>query len=439
MNKQSIINTISFYTLGCKLNQAESDAIAENLRRRGYSIVPFKAPADLTVINTCTVTNEADSKSRQMIRSAIKTSPDGRVVAMGCYAQIKPKDLAAIDGVDMVLGTNEKYRLPELLEELVEDRTSPLVYVNDSGEINDYRESEFISATGRTRAFLKIQEGCDYYCSYCIIPFARGKARSRRYDECLSEAVSLVSKGYRELVLTGINIGTWNDGDKQLVDLLEGLSQVAGLARIRISSIEPNTVTDRLLKLVNDRPNICPHLHIPIQSGSPAVLKRMRRKYQLDDYHNLARRINRIAPGIALGTDIIAGFPGETEEEFGETISAIEELPFTYLHIFRYSNRDGTVAAKLTDHVDYHTTKKRAAILRQMGMKKKEQYSQKYLESVRPVLFESADGNGQISGMTNNYIRVKVSGDENLSNTIWSVRLIEDCGSYFKGQPEEQL
>ena len=435
MNKQSPIKTVSFHTLGCKLNQAETDAIAADFQLQGYQIVPFRKAADLIVINTCTVTDKADSKSRQMIRNAIKASPRGRIVAMGCYAQIRPEELSAIDGIDMVLGTNEKYHLLQFLKELESgNHAEPLVYVNDIGDINSYHESPFISTTGRTRAYLKIQEGCDYYCSYCIIPFARGKARSRSFYDCLNEARSLVEKGYRELILTGINVGTWHEDDRHLDDLLDGLSSVVGLERIRVSSIEPNTVSDRLLELIAERDNICPHLHIPLQSGSPEVLRRMRRKYLLQDYYGLAERITKIAPDIAWGTDIITGFPGETEDEFQQTISAIQELPFTYLHIFRYSERYGTIASKLPGQVDFQVKKKRAVILRELGNKKKRKYIQKYIGRDQLVLFETTDTQGLFTGMTPNYMRVKVESDQALTNTIQTVKIIRDFGSYVEGQ-----
>ncbi|NQT98269.1 MAG: tRNA (N(6)-L-threonylcarbamoyladenosine(37)-C(2))-methylthiotransferase MtaB [Candidatus Marinimicrobia bacterium] len=435
MNRQTPIKTVSFHTLGCKLNQAETDAIAADFKSQGYKIVPFRKVADLIVINTCTVTDKADSKSRQMIRNAIKASPRGRIVAMGCYAQIRPEELSAIDGIDMVLGTNEKYHLLQFLKELESgNHAEPLVYVNDIGDITSYHESPFISTTGRTRAYLKIQEGCDYYCSYCIIPFARGKARSRPFYDCLNEARSLVEKGYRELILTGINVGTWHEDDRQLADLLDGLSSVAGLERIRVSSIEPNTVSERLLEMVAERDNICPHLHIPLQSGSPAVLRRMRRKYLLQDYYGLAERIAKIAPDIAWGTDIITGFPGETEDEFQQTISAIQELPFTYLHIFRYSERYGTIASKLPGKVDFQVKKKRAVILRELSTKKKRKYIQKYIGRDQLVLFETTDTQGLFTGMTPNYIRVKVESDQALTNTIQTVKIIRDLGLYVEGQ-----
>ncbi len=435
MNRQTPIKTVSFHTLGCKLNQAETDAIAADFKSQGYKIVPFREAADLIVINTCTVTDKADSKSRQMIRNAIKASPRGRIVAMGCYAQIRPEELSAIDGIDMVLGTNEKYHLLQFLKELESgNHAEPLVYVNDIGDINSYHESPFISTTGRTRAYLKIQEGCDYYCSYCIIPFARGKARSRPFYDCMNEARSLVEKGYRELILTGINVGTWHEDDRQLADLLDGLSSVAGLERIRVSSIEPNTVSDRLLELVVERDNICPHLHIPLQSGSPEVLRRMRRKYLLQDYYGLAERIAKIAPDIAWGTDLIAGFPGETEDEFQQTISAIQELPFTYLHIFRYSERYGTKASKLPGQVDFQVKKKRAVILRELGTKKKRKYIQNYIGREQLVLFETTDTQGLFTGMTPNYMCIKVESNQALTNTIQTVKIIRDLGSYVEGQ-----
>ena len=299
------IRRVSFHTLGCKLNQAETAAIAALFARRGYEVVPFRQAADLTYINTCTVTNEADAKSRQIIRQAVRASPGGRVVAVGCYAQVRPEEVAvgcyaqvrpeevaALDGVDMVLGTHEKYQIFDLLDRLEEGkRERPLVLVTDTGDLETYDESPFISATSRTRAFLKVQEGCDYACSYCIIPMARGRARSRPLASCLSEVRRLVAEGFREVVLTGVNVGTWVDGDHRLHHLLAQVSDVAGLRRIRVSSIEPNLVTDELLKVVAERENICPHFHVPLQHASDRILRAMRRRYTMADYRRVMDRI----------------------------------------------------------------------------------------------------------------------------------------------------
>jgi threonylcarbamoyladenosine tRNA methylthiotransferase MtaB len=434
LKKQQKIKTVSFHTLGCKLNQAETNSIRSKFIDNGFTIVPFKATADLTIINTCTVTNSADSKSRQAIRTAIKSSPNGRVVAMGCYSQIKPKELGEINGIDMILGNQEKYKIFSLINQLETDTLeAPLIYVSNYDEIEVYEDLPFILSTGRTRAFLKIQEGCDYFCSYCIIPFARGKARSRKLQSTIDEAKRLVDNGYQELVLTGINIGTWNDNGFSLIDLLEHLSDIEGVKRIRISSIEPNTVTDDLLHLISGRENICNHLHIPLQSGSQTVLERMGRKYIISDYIDLVSRVNSIIPNVGLGTDIIVGFPGESKKEFMETNQFIEENPFSYLHVFRYSERTGTKASQMLNKVSAKEMKKRSVFLHKMGEKKQSFFNDRFINHTVPVLFETRKG-GRITGLTENNIRVIVKSSDIKQNTIRFVKLVENIGNEVLGR-----
>ena len=439
MRNRDSSRTASFYTLGCKLNQSETNAIQQEFVQRNYDIVPFGEPANISVINTCTVTNQADSKSRSVIRKAVKASPDGRVVVTGCYAQIRPEEIQAIEGVNLILGTAEKHHLFDYLDR-AENGLEPLVFVNESGEIDSYDESFFISSSTRTRAFLKIQEGCNYYCSYCIIPFARGKARSRSYDSAIEEAKRLVDEGYREIVLTGINVGTYRHENGQITllhDLLSGLSDINGLDRIRISSIEPNTITDELLLLVKERENICPHLHVPLQSGSNTILAAMQRKYKYEEYLEVIDRIRIILPDTALGTDVIVGHPGETDELFRETAECVMELPFTYLHIFRYSPREGTVAARMTEQVPEPVKKERSAVLREIGIKKKKKYAQRFEGQTLPVLIESQREDGTYSGLTPNYLRVSITQKGTiipLINTIEKVFINKVNGSNLEGK-----
>jgi len=411
MNKSNGKKKASLYTLGCKLNQSETNAIQREFTQRDYDILPFGEPADISVINTCTVTNQADSKSRSAVRKAVKASPDGRVVVTGCYAQIRPDEVEAIEGVNLILGTAEKHHLFDYLDQ-TNDREEPLIFVDECGEVDSYDESLFVSSSSRTRAFLKVQEGCNYYCSYCIIPFARGKARSRSYENAIDEAKRLVDEGFREIVLTGINVGTYryqNGRIYLLHNLLSGLSDIDGLERIRVSSIEPNTVTDELLYLVKERENICPHLHVPFQSGSDTILASMQRKYKYKEYLEVMQRIAAILPDAAIGTDIIVGHPGEAEAEFQETEKRVAELPFTYLHVFRYSPREGTVAARMTDQVPEPVKKERSAVLRKIGIKKKQKYAQRFVGQTLPVLIESQQEDGTYSGLTPNYLRVSFS------------------------------
>ena len=424
-DRRHSIRRVSFYTLGCKLNQAETASIAALFARRGYEVVPFRQPADLTYINTCTVTNEADAKSRQIIRQAVRASPGGRVVAVGCYAQVKPEEVAALDGVDMVLGTHEKYQIFDLLDRLEGgQRDRPLVRVTDTGDLETYDESPFISATSRTRAFLKVQEGCDYACSYCIIPMARGRARSRPLTSCVSEVRRLVAEGFREVVLTGVNIGTWGDGAHRFHHLLAQVSDVAGLRRVRVSSIEPNLVTDELLKVVAGSEKICPHFHVPLQHASDRILRAMRRRYTMADYRRIMDRITAALPDAAIGADVIVGFPGETDADFQQLADALTRLPTTYHHIFRFSERTGTVAAKLTDPVDPVLRKERSAVLREISRKKEQTYAQRFIGQIKEVYFERSVKEDRWEGLTDNYLRVRVPvNGQRLEQTFQPVRL----------------
>jgi threonylcarbamoyladenosine tRNA methylthiotransferase MtaB len=420
----SEIQTVSFKTLGCRLNQSETDAIEAKFRERNYTVVPFGETADLTIINTCTVTNEADRAGRYEIRKAVRFSRKGRIVVTGCYAQIKPEEIRTIDGVDLILGNQEKYKIFDYLDRLEKGKEEePLVFVTDSRKLDSIAADGFVSAASRTRAFLKIQDGCDYYCSFCIIPFARGRARSRPFYEALDEAKKLADLGYREIVLTGVNIGTYcseeNGRPRRFVDLVDRLQQIGGLARLRISSIEPNTVTDSLLMLMGRSKVICPHLHIPIQSASDALLSAMRRKYRRARIERLMDKIKTMIPEAGVGTDIIIGFPDETEERFEETLRFVETAGFSYLHIFPFSPRDGTPAAKLANAVPLDVIRRRAGALRAVSKKLRADFASRFVGRTLSVLFEEPDGDLQ-AGYTPNYIRVRVR-----SNTDWQGELRE--------------
>ena len=432
----STIRRVSFHTLGCKLNQAETSAIAAMFRLRGYQIVPFRQEADLTFINTCTVTNEADAKSRQAIRQAVRASPGGRVVAAGCYAQIAPHEVAALEGVDMVLGSREKHRMLEFLDLLEGGKlATPLVRVGDKEELETWDETSFYSepaagealgstpVAGRSRAFLKVQEGCSYQCSYCIIPVARGAGASRPLEDCLAAARRLVAAGSGEIVITGVNIGTWQWQGQQLHHLLGKLSDLRGLRRIRVSSIEPNLVTDELLHVMAERDNIAPHLHVPLQHASDAVLKAMRRRYLFRDYRQILERIRTALPQAAIGADVIVGFPGETEGDFAQLAEALTTLPLTYHHIFRYSERSGTVAAHMTSAVDPALRKRRGRVLREISHKRRETVAQQAVGQTRLVHLERPVGAGSWEGLTDNYLRVRVSVPGPLDDRFQPVRL----------------
>lgn len=429
----SELKSFNIKTLGCKLNQSEGDSIQEELQGSGLMLKDFQEEVDLSIINTCTVTNDADSKSRAAIRSAIRQSPQARIVVTGCYAQIKPEEIKSIEGVNLILGSQEKYKILDYLKELGPDPDQCITHVK--AHEDDFLEGSdaFISASTRTRAFLKVQEGCDYYCSYCIIPFARGKARSRNIANSVEEAKRLVEKGFQELVLTGINIGTFKDGERKLYHLLAELEKIPGLNRIRISSIEPNTVDDELLKLIANSEIICQHLHIPLQAGNDEILQAMNRKYSLEDYTSLLERINRLSGQVALGTDIIVGFPGESEDHFRKTLEFLELHPFTYFHVFRYSDRTGTVASRLENHIDSNIIKDRSKILLSLSQKKKTAFSKCFETQEKEVLFEQCHEN-QYSGYTDEYLRVQVDSKEDLRNKIAKVKLGKWQGNCFQGQ-----
>ncbi len=430
------IQRVSFHTLGCKLNQAETASIAAGFRARGCQVVPFRQAADLTFINTCTVTHEADAKSRQAIRQARAASPGGRLVVAGCYAQLKPVEISALEGVDLILGSREKFQVLELLEQLGRGGGErPLVYVAGNDDIEAYDESPFISATSRTRAFLKVQDGCDYTCSYCIIPAARGRARSRSLEDCLGEARRLMAAGYRELVLTGVNIGTWGEGELLFHDLLAGISETEGLRRLRISSIEPELITSRMLEIMAERENICPHLHLPLQHASDRILGAMRRRYSFGDYQATLERVVTMVPGIAVGADLIVGFPGETEDEFNQLAEAVNALPLTYHHIFRYSERQGTVAARLEGSVDPKERKRRSALLRAISRRKRKAYALGFLGQTREVYFEGQPRDGQWEGLTDNYLRVRMAGSGSGRDPFQLVRLKQLDGEVLQGTP----
>ncbi len=413
------ISTASFKTLGCRLNHAEMDALAMRLADRGVTIRPFGEPVDLTVINTCTVTNDADKDSRYAIRQAIRKSPKGRIVVTGCYAQMSPEAVRAIEGVDLVLDNAEKNHLIAYLGGWVAREE-----VSDDPERG--RQNLFeVTGPNRTRANLKIQDGCDYHCSFCIIPFARGHAQSLNFGNIVKEAEDLVARGIKEIVLTGVNIGTYyseeNGRPRRFVDLVNRLQETEGLARLRISSIEPNTVTDSLLKLMSRSKVVCPHLHIPIQSASDAILAAMRRKYRRNRLERLMDKIRNAMPEAGIGTDVIVGFPGETEKEFEETHRFIETEGFSYLHVFPFSTRNGTAAEKLREPVPSEEIHRRAGILRELDERLQANFKNRFHGCTLSVLFEEPEADLQV-GYTPNYLRVRVTSKRDLRGEIREVK-----------------
>ena len=413
---------VSIHTLGCKLNYSESSTIGLDLEKNGYEIVGFEDSPDVYIINTCSVTDFADRKNRKIIRKAKKINPDSKIVVVGCYAQLKPDEIMNIEGVDLVLGADEKFRVSEHLSA---DNIDKKVFSCQIEDISDFHHS--FSYGERTRSFLKIQTGCDYLCTYCTIPKARGKSRSGEPDEIIRNAEVIASKGIREIVLTGVNIGDYGKGlgraDIDFLYLLRRLDQVNGIDRIRISSIEPNLLTDEIIDFVADSQIIVPHFHVPLQSGSDEILELMKRRYLTDLYSNRIHEIRKKIPHAGIGVDVIVGFPGESDRHFEETCHFLEGLDISYLHVFTFSERSGTPAASMTDQVPVGIRRKRNEILTQISNEKIFKFNSSFLNTTRKVLAEKSRSKNEYSGFTDNYIRVKFNSEAEVENKIVDVKL----------------
>ena len=418
---------VAFYTLGCKLNFSETSTIARNFHNEGFERVEFEEHADIYVINTCSVTESADKRFRTIVRQAQRVNPDAFVAAIGCYAQLKPEELAAVDGVDLVLGATEKFKLTDYLNDLTK---------NDKGEIHscEIDDADFYvgsySIGDRTRAFLKVQDGCDYKCTYCTIPLARGISRSDTLENVLQQSAEIAAQDIKEIVLTGVNIGDYGKGEfgnkhheHTFLELVQALDTVEGIHRLRISSIEPNLLKNETIDFVAGSNSFVPHFHIPLQSGSNHILKRMRRRYMRELYVDRVQRIRETMPHACIGVDVIVGFPGETDELFLETYKFLQELDISYLHVFTFSERDNTLAAEMDGVVPIRTRRKRSKMLRGLSVKKRRAFYESQIGNVRSVLFESEDKDGFTHGFTDNYVRVKVPYDASLSNTLHDVKL----------------
>jgi len=419
--------TVALHTLGCKLNHAETSTIARQFLKRGFEVVDFGLPADVTLINTCSVTARADRECRQLIRRSLRVSPRSSVLVTGCYAQLRPEEVASIEGVRAVLGSQEKFRIFDLIDP--SDTTAgPAVHVSEIGETDDFGPAYSSAENGRTRAFFKVQDGCDYNCSFCTIPLARGASRSQAIDACVAQAGELVAQGYREIVLTGVNVGDYGRKDgNSLLELLRALESVPGLERLRISSIEPNLLTDEIINLVAASETICNHFHIPLQSGDDDILRRMRRRYRTDQYAVRIDRIRNVMPECGIGVDVIAGFPGESERHFANTCAFLDAIDVTYLHVFTYSERPGTPASADADQVRPEERFRRNRVLTTLGRRKKERFLQRVIGSRRMVLFESETENGMRFGLTEEYIRVGVPEEGTAENLLAPVDLLR-CG-----------
>lgn len=425
--------SVAFYTLGCKLNFSETSTIARSFKAAGYTETAFDTPADVYVINTCSVTENADKKFKTIVKQALKQNPEGFLVAIGCYAQLKPEALAALDGVDLVLGANEKFNVVDFVESKTASETA--IHACSIDAVEQYIGSYAIGE--RTRAFLKVQDGCDYKCTYCTIPLARGFSRSDTLDNILRQANEIAAQDIKEVVLTGVNIGDFGKGefgakkhDHTFFDLVNALDEVSGLERIRISSIEPNLLRQETIDFVADSKRFVPHFHIPLQSGSNYILAAMRRRYQRELYVKRVAQIKARMPQACIGVDVIVGFPGESEEHFMETYHFLNELDVSYLHVFTYSERENTLAASMSAVVPKAVRAKRSKMLRGLSQKKRRAFYESQLGTEQEVLFESENKNGYIHGFTPNYVKVKAFWDPALCNTIKRVRLtaIDDDG-----------
>lgn len=414
----------SLHTLGCRLNQAETSVLGEGLRQKGFELVEFGQPTDLLVLNTCSVTADAERTSRYLIRKTLKHSPRAFVAVTGCYAQTGADVLRQHAGIDLIVGNQFKLDLASYIPPVyaLQKRSAPEIRHTRAISREEFDLPHF-GEPDSTRALLKIQDGCSAMCSFCIIPFARGHERSRRADDVMREAESLVARGYREVVLTGVNIGQYSQDGYDICALLRRLDQVTGLDRIRISSIEPTTVTDELIELMASSTKVCPYLHIPLQSGDDRILSAMNRRHTVQDYVGLIERIVARIPELGLGTDLMVGFQGETEEAFRNTLTLATELPFSYFHVFPYSARPGTAAMRMNQTVPSSTVQKRTALLNHLGRAKRLAFHNKQIGATVPVLFESGSQEGYRHGTTPNFTKVAVAASEDLQNRIKPITL----------------
>jgi threonylcarbamoyladenosine tRNA methylthiotransferase MtaB len=420
---------VAFYTLGCKLNFSETSTIARNFVDEGFDRVDFSEKADMYVINTCSVTENADKKFKTIVKQAQKVNPEAFITAVGCYAQLKPEELADVDGVDLVLGATEKFKITDYINDLTK---------NDHGKVHscEIADADFYVGSyaigDRTRAFLKVQDGCDYKCTYCTIPLARGISRSDTLENVLKNAEDISAQGIKEIVLTGVNIGDYGKGEfgnkkheHTFLDLVRALDNVKGIVRLRISSIEPNLLKNETIDFVAESKTFVPHFHIPLQSGSDALLKLMKRRYMTNLYIERVQKIREVMPNCCIGVDVIVGFPGETEEHFLETYHFLNNLDISYLHVFTYSERDNTPAASMEGVVPKKVRHKRSKMLRGLSAKKRRAFYESQLGNELTVLFEGENKEGFIHGFTENYVKVKFPWNPELVNTLHQVKLKE--------------
>lgn len=431
VNFSRMAKSVSLHTLGCKLNYSETSTLASKFFEKGFDLKKYGENTDIFVLNTCSVTENADKECRQIVRSVLRQNPATYVVVTGCYAQLQPNEIAGIHGVDLVLGSNEKFKLFDYLDGM-EKKDVSCIFTSPINQVTNFDYAYSSDVESRTRAFLKIQDGCNYNCSFCTIPLARGASRSLAINEVFDNAKQLIELGYKEIVLTGVNTGDYNYqtkiGDKQLkyrlVDVLYGLDKL-DINRIRISSIEPNLLTDEIIQLTNESKKLCKHFHIPLQSGDAETLKLMRRRYNKNDYAELIHKLNEQIPNIGIGVDVIVGFPQETDERFDNTYSFLKTLPVSYLHVFTYSERRNTHAVCLPGRVEISVRKSRSKLLRELSNKKRLNFYKRNIGKNHAVLYETVKEDSFIYGFTENYVKVRVPGNAAFENKIINTEISE--------------
>ena len=426
---------VSFYTLGCRLNQAETAMIAERFRIRGYTVAEHGDPVDVAVIHTCSVTEHADARCRQEIRKVRRRNPSAMVCAVGCYVQAEPEVVAAIDSVDLIVGNDRKYELASLVDEW-RVGTAGRSFVSQHPDTGDFDYPMAGYYPHQTRANIKVQDGCDFCCAFCILPRIRGEARSRRLGDIIAEGHELARRGHKELVVTGVNVGTYQFEEFTIADIAWRLSDIPGVDRIRISSIEPTTVSDQLLEWMATSPKACRHLHLPLQSGDDETLAKMKRVYTTSGYARLVERAKTLMPDLGLGTDIMVGFPGETDRQFENSHRFVEDLPFSYLHVFPYSDRPKTAANYHAAKCHAKAIRGRAGAMQELAARKKREFFEQQVGNTVEVLFESVDGDGLRKGFTGSYLRVGIAGGDVKENTLSSVLITSVADDFCHGSTD---
>lgn len=426
---------VAFYTLGCKVNQYETEAMLELFEKEGYEKAETEDYADVYVINTCTVTHMSDRKSRQYIRRMKKKNPDAIIAVVGCYSQVSPEEILSIDEVNLVMGTNDRKKIVEEVKKI--DASRKVSTVDDIMKVKAFEEIEINKTNGKTRAFMKIQDGCDRYCSYCIIPYARGRVRSRDLESIVKEVENLASNGYKEVVLTGIHVASYGkdikDNDIKLLDVIKQINDIEGIERIRLSSVEPILFTDEFVEAVSTMDKVCPHYHLSLQSGCDETLKRMKRRYTTEEYKTIVDRLRAAIPNVSITTDVIVGFPGETNEEFDKTYEFLKDIELTHMHVFKYSPRKGTPAATMENQVDPSVKHDRSEKLLQLNEENFNKFGQKMLDKEFNVLFEQKVGDNKYEGLTENYVKVIVESDNDISEQILKVKIKDVKNEFLEG------